>query len=177
MAYRLLVSSYTDAIYTISFDSEAGTVEVVSTTRVGHHPSWVTPHPDDPSLVFAGLEQAEGVVLAIKFDDKGEGNVAGRVSSGGADPCSLLATKDELLVANVRRVALRTNLASTDSWQSTPLGVYHLYPYLTNNHTSSPNHLRSYHSLGRDPSQTDRKPPMPTKYICIQRQMSFLFPI
>lgn len=108
MAYRLLVSSYTDAIYTISFNAEAGSVDLVSTTRVGHHPSWVTSHPDDASLVFTGLEQSEGVVLAIKFDDKGEGKVVGRVSSGGADPCSLLATKDELLVANYSTGSIST---------------------------------------------------------------------
>ncbi|KDQ28439.1 hypothetical protein PLEOSDRAFT_167761 [Pleurotus ostreatus PC15] len=108
MAYRLLVSSYTDAIYTISFNAEAGSVDLVSTTRVGHHPSWVTSHPDDASLVFTGLEQSEGVVLAVKFDDKGEGKVVGRVSSGGADPCSLLATKDELLVANYSTGSITT---------------------------------------------------------------------
>jgi len=37
----------------------------------------------------------------VKFDNEdGKGRVVGEASSGGADPCSVLATKDELIAAN-----------------------------------------------------------------------------
>jgi len=37
----------------------------------------------------------------VRFDNKnGEGRIVGEASSGGADPCSVLATEDELIVAN-----------------------------------------------------------------------------
>ncbi|KAL0955550.1 hypothetical protein HGRIS_001787 [Hohenbuehelia grisea] len=100
MGYRILVPSYTNAISTIEFDPQASTISVVSSTEAGHQPSWVTQHPDDPSLLFAGLEQTEGEVVAIKYDSEWKGEVVARISSGGADPCSLLAHKAELFVAN-----------------------------------------------------------------------------
>lgn len=99
--YRILVSSYTDEISTLLFDDASGRLEIVSTLKVGHHPSWITPHPNDPSVVFTGLEQPEGIAVALKFDQEGRGEEIGRTGSGGQDPCSLVATKDELLIANV----------------------------------------------------------------------------
>ncbi|KAJ8515183.1 hypothetical protein ONZ45_g7371 [Pleurotus djamor] len=100
MAYQILVSSYTEDVTTLTFDPKLSSITVSSAVHAGHHPSWITKHPDDPSLVFTGLEQTEGVVLAIKYDKEWKGKVVGEVSSKGADPCDLLCTKDELLVAN-----------------------------------------------------------------------------
>ena len=91
----------------VVFDPDAApapTLEVVSTRTVGFHPSWLTAHPNDPTLVFTGLEQGEGRVVAIRFDADGHGTVVGTAPSGGVDPCSLLATEKELLVGNVRVV-------------------------------------------------------------------------
>lgn len=99
--YQILVSSFTEEIYTLLFDDSKGTLGLVSKVQVGHHPSWITFHPKDRSVVFAGLEQSDGKVAELKFDQHGKGEVVGKVESGGRDPCSLLATKDELLVANV----------------------------------------------------------------------------
>jgi len=98
--YRILVSSYTDEIYTLLFDDANRRLDVVSEVKVGHHPSWVTSHPNDRSVVFTGLEQSDGIAVALKFDQEGRGEVIGTAESGGKDPCSLLATKDELLIAN-----------------------------------------------------------------------------
>ncbi|KAI0268656.1 3-carboxy-cis,cis-mucoante lactonizing enzyme [Gloeopeniophorella convolvens] len=98
--YRILVASYTDHVTTLLFDPAGPTLKVASELRVGHHPSWLTVHPDDPYLVFTGLEQAEGVAVAIKYDEEGRGTVVGEIPSGGADPASLLAVKDTLLVGN-----------------------------------------------------------------------------
>ncbi|KZT72346.1 putative isomerase YbhE [Daedalea quercina L-15889] len=100
MAFRILVGSYTNEIYTVSFNPDVLKLTLESTLTVGHHPSWVTPHPTDPSLVFTGLEQEEGKVLVIKYDAQGKGTVVGEASSGGADPCTLLALGTELLVGN-----------------------------------------------------------------------------
>lgn len=103
MSYRILVGSYSDQVYTLSFDPNIPSLSLVSSVTVGHHPSWLTPHPKDLSLVFAGVEQSDGKIVALKFDDSGKGIIVGELPSGGADPCTLLATGDQLLVANVSR--------------------------------------------------------------------------
>ena len=105
-SYRILVASYTDAIYTVQFTpptTEAkGTLELVASSVVGYHPSWLTRHPSDDSLVFTGLEQDDGRLLAIKFDrSNGKGKVLADVSSGGKDPCTLATNSDALFVGNV----------------------------------------------------------------------------
>ncbi|OSX61607.1 hypothetical protein POSPLADRAFT_1040124, partial [Postia placenta MAD-698-R-SB12] len=100
MSYRILVGSYANEIYTVSFDPDTSSISLVSSITVGYHPSWITPHPTDKSLVFAGLEQAEGKIVVVRYDEGGKGSLVGEVSSGGADPCTLLAAGTELLIGN-----------------------------------------------------------------------------
>ncbi len=102
MVYRILVASYTNEIYTLVFDPDATSLELVSTITVGHHPSWLTPHPKDKSIVYTGLEQSDGKIVALKYDEEGRGTVIGEIPSEGADPCALLALEDELIIGNVR---------------------------------------------------------------------------
>ena len=99
---QILTSTYTNDVVTLGFDHEAGTLNVLSSVTVGYHPSWITFYPGDHSLVFAGLEQADGRVIALKYDQEGKGSVVATASSQGAAPCSLIATKTQLYVANVR---------------------------------------------------------------------------
>jgi Lactonase, 7-bladed beta-propeller len=100
--YRILVASYTDRITTLLFDPIGPILIVTSEVKVGTRPSWLTAHPTDPSLIFTGLEQREGVVVALRYDEDGNGTIVSQIPSGGADPASLLATADTLLVGNVR---------------------------------------------------------------------------
>jgi len=100
MVNRILVASYTTSVQSLEFDESAATLTAHSTLEVGFHPSWLEFYPSDHSLVFAGLEQTEGKIVAVKYDESGNGSVVAEISSGGADPCSLVATKDELFVAN-----------------------------------------------------------------------------
>ncbi|KAF9819552.1 hypothetical protein IEO21_02016 [Rhodonia placenta] len=100
MPYRILVGSYANEIYTVSFDPDTSSISLVSSITVGYHPSWITPHPTDISLVFAGLEQAEGKIVVVRYDEGGKGSLVGEVPSGGADPCTLLAAGTELLIGN-----------------------------------------------------------------------------
>ncbi|KAJ6493624.1 Lactonase, 7-bladed beta-propeller-domain-containing protein [Mycena vitilis] len=100
MANRILVASYTESIQTLAFDAEAATLTTHSAVEVGFHPSWLEFHPSDHSLVFAGLEQTDGKVVAVKYDGSGNGTVVAEAPSGGADPCSLTATETHLFVAN-----------------------------------------------------------------------------
>ncbi|EKM53704.1 uncharacterized protein PHACADRAFT_125622 [Phanerochaete carnosa HHB-10118-sp] len=100
MVFHIYVGSYTNEIYTLAFDPDVPSLTLVSTLTVGFHPSWLTRHPKDASVVFAGLEQADGKIAAVKFDDKGHGTLLGSVSSGGGSPCTLVATDSELLIGN-----------------------------------------------------------------------------
>jgi 6-phosphogluconolactonase (cycloisomerase 2 family) len=105
MTYRILVGSYTDDVYTLDFDPSSESLNLVAKTKLGTNPSWITQHPNDHTLIFAALEQTEGKVVAVKFDEEnGKGRIVGEASSGGADPCSVLATENELIVANVSTV-------------------------------------------------------------------------
>ncbi|KAI0941504.1 hypothetical protein AcW1_003379 [Taiwanofungus camphoratus] len=100
MVYQLLVGSYTNEIYTLVFDPISSSLKLSSCLTVGYHPSWITPHPTDPSLIFTGLEQSDGKIIAVKYDKEGRGMVVGEAPSGGADPCTLLAVGEQLLVGN-----------------------------------------------------------------------------
>ncbi|KAI0827778.1 putative isomerase YbhE [Trametes gibbosa] len=100
MVYRILVASYANEIYTLAFDPEAPSLKLVSTITVGHHPSWLTPHPKDRSIVFTGLEQSDGKIVALKYDAEGRGAVIGETPSEGADPCAILALETELIIGN-----------------------------------------------------------------------------
>ena len=107
VAYKILVGSYTNSIYTLEFDSTPSdgtpTLKLLSQVDVGYHPSWIEAHPSDRSLIFTGLEQAEGQVVVVKYDKDGKGQKVDEAtcSSGGADPCTLLVTEDELVIGNV----------------------------------------------------------------------------
>ncbi|KAH8985930.1 hypothetical protein EDB86DRAFT_2956882, partial [Lactarius hatsudake] len=48
---------------------QRSTLEVTSKIKVGNRPSWLTAHPDDPTLVFTGLEQSDGITIALKFNE------------------------------------------------------------------------------------------------------------
>ena len=110
MVYRILVGSYSDEVVTLAFDPDARTLEATSALKVGHHPSWLTAHPAHPSLVWTGLEQSDGRLLTLKYDESGKGSILSDVPSGGKDPCHLLALQDEIITANVRiRVCLTYN--------------------------------------------------------------------
>lgn len=100
MSYRILVSSNTDFVYTLCFSPATGSLDLEYQTYTGHHPSWIAPHPGDKSLIFTGLEQQEGKIVVLRFDN-GKGIVEKMMTSGGSEPCSLFATESELFVANV----------------------------------------------------------------------------
>ncbi|KAF9646192.1 putative isomerase YbhE [Thelephora ganbajun] len=100
MAYRILTATYTDKIETLSFDSETKSLSITSSLIVGHHPSWITPHPEDPAIWFTALEQEDGRVVAIEYDKEGKGKVVKEVPSEGAEPCTLVVYKGDLLIGN-----------------------------------------------------------------------------
>ena len=100
MSHIILSGSYKNHIYSLKFNPPSN-LELISTTSTGHRPSWITFHPVDRSLVFTALEQPDGKIIVVRYGNEGEGEVVSLVSSGGEDPCSLLATTDELVVANV----------------------------------------------------------------------------
>lgn len=103
MSYKILVASYTDSIHSLQFDPTTSppTLQLVKSTKVGHHPSWITRHPDAPSLAFTGLEQSDGRLLVLKIGDDSDVEVLADVSSAGRDPCTILVLENQVLVGNV----------------------------------------------------------------------------
>jgi len=99
--FRILTATYTNRVETLSFDPDAKSLSTTSSVTVGDNPSWITPHPENPAIWFAGLEQDDGRVVAIEYDKDGKGKVVGELSSEGADPCTLVAYKGDLLIGNV----------------------------------------------------------------------------
>jgi len=100
MVYHIYTAAYSNEVTTLAFDPDESKLTLISSITVGHKPSWVSSYPGDGSLVYAVLEQDDGKILAITYDAEGKGKVVAEVSSGGAGPCSLHATKDTLYVAN-----------------------------------------------------------------------------
>ncbi|KAG6899122.1 hypothetical protein C0993_000542, partial [Termitomyces sp. T159_Od127] len=92
--------SYTNEISTLAFNPDTASINVSSTVKVGHHPSWITFYPGDQSLIFTCLEQSDGVIIALKFDEEGKGKIVAEIPSGGADPCTLFATNDTLYIGS-----------------------------------------------------------------------------
>lgn len=105
MVNYILVGSYSNDITTLAFDPTTNTLQVTSSLTVGHHPSWIASHNAHPSLVWTGLEQPEGKILAISHDERGNCKVISETSSAGSHPCFLSAVQDELIVANVRSIS------------------------------------------------------------------------
>lgn len=102
MVNYILVGSYTNDVRTLAFDPTTKTLQVTSSLTVGHHPSWIASHNAHPSLVWTGLEQSEGKILALSYDKQGNCKVVSESSSAGSEPCFLWAEKHELIIANVR---------------------------------------------------------------------------
>ena len=131
MAHRILVASDTSNITTLSFDSAAGSLEVSSDINVGHRPSWLTSHKSHPAVVFTGLQQSDGKVVALRYDEHGVGEAVSEASSAGQEPCSLLATQDEILIANVReRFSALIMHPVNPCVISTDPGLSAFFPYL-----------------------------------------------
>lgn len=107
MVYRILTATYTDRVETLSFDSEAKSLSITSSLTVGHHPSWITPNPENQVIWFTALEQEDGRVVAIEYDKEGKGKVIGDLSSEGSEPCTLVAYKGDILIGNVSFFFLR----------------------------------------------------------------------
>ncbi|KAF5363218.1 hypothetical protein D9758_008406 [Tetrapyrgos nigripes] len=106
--YTILAGSYTSSVYTLVFDPSSRELTLKSSSEVGKHPSWIEVHPKNPRLVFACLEQEEGKVVAILYDNEGadawkKGKVVAEAVTNGQDPCHLGfvgENDDELGVAN-----------------------------------------------------------------------------
>lgn len=114
MNYHILVATYHDHILTLSFNPEARSVSSIASLTVGTSPSWITRNPNDPSVYFACLEQGEGVLVALKYNENGIGQVIAKVPSHGEDPCHLLVVNGELLAANYSAEGLVSAPVSSD---------------------------------------------------------------
>jgi hypothetical protein len=102
--YRILVASNTTRITSLLFNpygQYGATLNVTSKTVVGTQPMWITGHPTNPSLAFTGLEQSDGMAIALKYDHTGNGSIVGEIPSGGDVANFLLATTDAIFVTNV----------------------------------------------------------------------------
>jgi len=101
MAYKILTATHTDKVETLLFDSKAESLSIASSLTVGHCPSWITPHSENPVIWLTALKQEDGRVVVIEYDDEGKGKIVGELPSEGAGPCNLVAHEGDLLIANV----------------------------------------------------------------------------
>ncbi|KAG6852590.1 hypothetical protein C0991_010773 [Blastosporella zonata] len=112
MSYRILVASLKSEIYTLTFTprefpsesnlDQAPCLILSSVISPGSDPSWIIRHPDNRQLILTSLQKDDGEIVAIKYNNLGEGQIVGRVTSSGDKPPSILATTSELFVANYR---------------------------------------------------------------------------
>jgi len=91
-------------------------------------------------LVWTGLEQSDGKILALSLGERGTCKVISESSSAGSDPCFLWATKDELIIANYSSGTIGIIPISPDTPQLiAPAKSIQL-------HGSGPNKRRQQHS-------------------------------
>lgn len=167
MVHLIFTASYTNEISTLAFDPDTASLAVSSTVTVGHHPSWLTCHPDDRSLVFTGLEQSDGKIIALKFDKEGKGKiVAKEVPSGGADPCTLLATKDTLYIGNVSPIFTAIDKSVMYALQKVLFRhcIYSSYFLESALYTGLLSKFNSVHGLGAQPFQAGGIASTPSNY-------------
>ena len=179
MSRKILVASYTSDIITLSWDTTASppSLSVVCTLEVGHNPCWITPHTTDRSLVFTVNEQTDGKVKALRYDlNTGKGSVVGETSSGGADPCHIVMSGNELMVANVSRLVIEqpTNLKAFVL--STPVATSLFFLPRLVFRICYPHRIELYRSLARGPSFPARRPRIRTRssYIPFEKKCSYL---
>ncbi|KAH8103444.1 putative isomerase YbhE [Cristinia sonorae] len=108
MVHTIYVGTYTNDVYTLSFNPDTQSLAQISSLTVGHHPSWLTPDPSDPSIIYTGLEQTDGKILAIRYGTDGKGAISSEQSSLGRDPCTLVASGSTLFVGNYSSSNLTT---------------------------------------------------------------------
>ncbi|EIW80175.1 3-carboxy-cis,cis-mucoante lactonizing enzyme [Coniophora puteana RWD-64-598 SS2] len=130
--YTLLVGSWDDAVFTLSFDPSASppSLKLVSELKVGYHPSWLAQHPTDSSLVFTAQRLSDttsGEIVALRYTGPGSGvKEIGRSKNGGVDPCHLLVTEDEVVTANYKEGGVAVTPISTSRPYLFPDGAYQL---------------------------------------------------
>ena len=170
MVFRIYVGSYTNEIYTLSFDPGAQSLTLVSSITVGHHPSWITPDTTDSSVIYAGLEEADGKIVAVKFDADGKGIVIGKQSSLGKDPCSLVASGSTLFIGNVSTprqpffCQLNTSLlANTTSLLAVLIRNLRHHPFISRptSSDSARQDLSYVHGIWAGPGSSDGAAPSP----------------
>ncbi|TCD61625.1 hypothetical protein EIP91_008149 [Steccherinum ochraceum] len=122
MVHQIYVGTWANDIHTLAFDPETKSLTRISSLTVGPNPGWLTRDPTDPSIIYTGLEQADGKIVAVKFDPNGKGTVIGEQSSLGKDPCTLVASGNTLFVVNYSSGTFVTIPISTDSRRLTAPG-------------------------------------------------------
>ncbi|KAI0330349.1 putative isomerase YbhE [Cubamyces sp. BRFM 1775] len=85
--FTILAGGYSTFIATYLFNSDAGTLSLVSQSTTGQNPSWIDLHPTNKSILYATNENTEGALQSFFVKQDGSLTPAlGQTSSGGNGP-------------------------------------------------------------------------------------------
>ena len=103
MKHLIVVSSHSEEIYTVEFDSLAKTLSLKHTFELGHEqPSWVEQSPFHRDIVYAN-SWISNLLFALRVSFGGALEILSASPSGGSGPTHFKVMKDGrgLAVANV----------------------------------------------------------------------------
>ncbi|KAH9896867.1 putative isomerase YbhE [Cubamyces lactineus] len=85
--FTILAGGYSTFIATYLFNSDAGTLSLVSQSPTGQNPSWIDLHPTNKSILYATNENTDGALQSFFVKQDGSLTPAvGQTSSGGNGP-------------------------------------------------------------------------------------------
>ncbi|KAI0653934.1 putative isomerase YbhE [Cubamyces menziesii] len=85
--FTILAGGYSTFIATYLFNSDAGTLSLVSQSTTGQNPSWIDLHPTNKSILYATNENTDGALQSFFVKQDGSLTPAlGQTSSGGNGP-------------------------------------------------------------------------------------------
>ncbi|KAI0360680.1 putative isomerase YbhE [Trametes cingulata] len=85
--FTILAGGYSTFIATYLFNSDAGSLSLVSQSPTGQNPSWIDLHPTNKSILYATNENTDGALQSFFVKQDGSLTAAvGQTSSGGNGP-------------------------------------------------------------------------------------------
>ncbi|CUA68676.1 hypothetical protein RSOLAG22IIIB_08046 [Rhizoctonia solani] len=102
MSYKLLIGGYTSTITTLLFNSTSSSLSTIGTFPAGFNSTWITTHPTDKNVVYAGQEGTPGSILSFVVGQSGQLTQVDSTFTGGNRPVHLTISSNgkEAVVAN-----------------------------------------------------------------------------
>ncbi|GFZ51129.1 hypothetical protein JCM24511_08887 [Saitozyma sp. JCM 24511] len=115
--HLILLGTHDDYIHAVQFDPATLTLTKTSELKTSPHPSWLTPHPTIPDIIYAN-GHVEGKAFALRvLNDQGSLQIISEAVTDGTGPTHLAVLDDGsgVLFAHVSNAKTRTIILTSSS--------------------------------------------------------------